>query len=69
MLARKWATRLFRENLAYLRIGSFWNDAAANTLTDFGLSCVFAQSIPKFSGNDYYEGAWDVGQHLWETNE
>lgn len=26
------AARLFRENLAYLRIGSFWNDAAANML-------------------------------------
>ena len=63
------AARLFRENLAYLRIGSFWNDAAANTLFDFGLSCVYADSVPKFSGNDYYEGAWDVGQHLWETNE
>ena len=63
------AARLFRENLAYLRIGSFWNDAAANTLFDFGYSCYNANSIPKFSGNDYYEGAWDVGQHLYETNE
>lgn len=63
------AMRLFRENLAYLRIGSFWNDAAANTLADFGYSCYYANSVPKFSGKDYYEGAWDVGQHLWETNE
>ena len=62
------AARLYRENLAYLRIGSFWNDAAANTLLDFGASCAFANSVPKFSGNDYYEGAWDVGQHLKETN-
>jgi len=63
------ATRLFRENLAYLRIGSFWNDAAANVLADFGASCYWAESVPKFSGKDYYEGAWDVGQHIWETNE
>ncbi len=63
------AARLFRENLAYLRIGSFWNDAAANMLADFGYSCFYAESVPKFSGNDYYEGAWDVGQHLFETNE
>jgi len=63
------AARLFRENLAYLRIGSFWNDAAANQLADFGYSCFYAESVPKFSGNDYYEGAWDVGQHLFETNE
>jgi hypothetical protein len=63
------AVRLFRENLAYLRIGSFWNDAAANTLTDFGYSCYYATSVPKFSGADRYEGAWDVGQHIWETNE
>ena len=45
------AARLFRENLAYLRIGSFWNDAAANTLMDFGTSCYYADSVPKFSGN------------------
>ena len=63
------AARLFRENLAYLRIGSFWNDAAANQLADFGYSCFYAESVPKFSGNDYYEGAWAVGQHLFETNE
>ena len=63
------ATRLFRENLAYLRIGSFWNDAAANTLADFAYSCYYAQSVPKFSGSNKYEGAWDVGQHIWETNE
>ena len=63
------ATRLYRENLAYLRIGSFWNDAAANTLADFSYSCYYADSVPKFSGVDHYEGAWDVGQHLWETNE
>ena len=63
------AVRLFRENLAYLRIGSFWNDAAANTLADFAYSCYYADSVPKFSGSDYYEGAWDVGQHIWETNE
>ena len=63
------AVRLFRENLAYLRIGSYWNDAAANTLSDFGYSCYYATSIPKFSGADHYEGAWDVGQHIWETNE
>lgn len=63
------AARLFRENLAYLRIGSFWNDAAANTLADFGISCFNAESVPKFSGADYYTGAWDVGQHVWETNE
>lgn len=63
------ATRLFRENLAYLRIGSFWNDAAANTLADFGYSCFYPDYIPVFSGNDYYEGAWDVGQHIWETSE
>ena len=63
------ALRLFRENLAYLRIGSFWNDAAANTVADFGLSCYNANSVPEFSGNDHYEGAWDVGQHIWETNE
>ena len=63
------AARLFRENLAYLRIGSFWNDAASNTLLDFGNSCVNAKSIPAFSGNNYYEGAWDVGQHIWETNQ
>ena len=61
------AARLYRENLAYLRIGSFWNDAAANTLVDFGASCAFANSVPKFSGKDYYTGAWDVGQHLRET--
>lgn len=63
------ATRLFRENLAYLRIGSFWNDAAANTLADFAYSCYYADSVPKFSGADHYQGAWDVGQHIWETNE
>ena len=63
------AARLFRENLAYLRIGSFWNDAAANTLSDFAYSCYYADSVPKFSGSDYYQGAWDVGQHIWETNE
>ena len=63
------ALRLFRENLSYLRIGSFWNDAAANTLADFGYSCYYANSVPKFSGNDHYEGAWDVAQHIWETNE
>lgn len=63
------AARLFRENLAYLRIGSFWNDAAADTLADFGISCFNAESVPKFSGADYYTGAWDVGQHVWETNE
>jgi hypothetical protein len=33
------ASRLYRENLVCLRIGSFWNDAAANTLMDFGASC------------------------------
>ena len=60
--------RLYRENLAYLRIGSFWNDAAANQLKDFAYSCSYANSVPKFSG-DSYEGAWDVGQHIWETNE
>ena len=60
--------RLFRENLAYLRIGSFWNDAAADTLVDFGYSCLKADAVPKFSGSNYYEGAWDVGQHLVETN-
>ena len=63
------AVHLFRENLAYLRIGSFWNDAAANTLMDFSYSCYYATSIPKFSGSDHYEGAWDVGQHLIETHE
>jgi hypothetical protein len=63
------ATRLFRENLAYLRIGSFWNDAAANTLLDFAYACYYAESIAKFSGNDYYTGAWDVGQHIAETNK
>ena len=63
------ATRLFRENLAYLRIGSYWNDAAADTLADFGYSCFYANSVPTFSGEDYYSGAWDVGQHLVETNE
>lgn len=62
------ALRLFRENLAYLRIGSFWNDAAANTLADFSYSCYHANAIPKFSGADHYEGAWDVGQHISETN-
>ena len=51
-----------------MRIGSFWNDAAADTLVDFGYSCLKADSVPKFSGNNYYEGAWDVGQHLVETN-
>ena len=63
------AKRLFRENLAYLRIGSFWNDAASNTLVDFAYSCYHANSVPKFSGSNYYEGAWDVGQHIYETNE
>lgn len=63
------AVRLFRENLAYLRIGSYWNDAAANTLVDFGSSCWYAHSVPEFSGKDHYEGAWDVGQHIAETNE
>ncbi|MBP3884364.1 MAG: hypothetical protein J6D54_05440 [Olsenella sp.] len=61
------AARLFRENLAYLRIGSFWNDAASNTLVDFAASCYYANDIPKFTGNDYYTGAWDVGRHLRET--
>lgn len=63
------AARLFRENLAYLRIGSYWNDAAANILVDFGLSCFAAENVPVFSGSNYYEGAWDVGQHIHETNE
>lgn len=63
------AIRLYRENLAYLRIGSFWNDAAADTLLDFGYSCVRANKVPKFSGNNYYEGAWDVGQHIRETHD
>ena len=63
------AKRIYRENLAYLRIGSFWNDAAADTLADFGYSCFYAESVPKFSGPDHYTGAWDVGQHIWETNE
>ena len=63
------AARLFRENLAYLRIGSYWNDAAANTLMDFGYSCACANSIPKFSGSNHYEGAWDVGQHISETHQ
>jgi len=61
------AARLYRENLAYLRIGSFWNDAAANILLDFAVACYYANSVPKFSGNDYYTGAWDVGQHIAET--
>ncbi len=61
------AIRLYRENLAYLRIGSFWNDAAADILLDFAYSCAHANDVPKFSGNNYYEGAWDVGQHIRET--
>lgn len=61
--------RLYRENLAYLRIGSFWNDAAANTLADFGVSVMYAKSIPKFSGSNHYEGAWDVAGHISETHE
>ena len=61
--------RLYRENLAFLRIGSFWNDAAANTLADFGVSVMYANSIPKYSGNNRYEGAWDVAEHILETNE
>ena len=61
------ATRLYRENLAYLRIGSFWNDAAANTLMDFSFSVYAAESVATFSGSDYYEGAWDVGRHLSES--
>ena len=65
----KLAALLYRENLAYLRIGSFWNDAAANTLADFAYSCSYANAVPKFSGSDHYEGAWDVGQHIKETNE
>lgn len=65
----KLAALLYRENLAYLRIGSFWNDAAANTLADFAYSCSYANAVPKFSGSDNYEGAWDVGQHIKETNE
>ena len=63
------ATHLYRENLAYLRIGSYWNDAAANTLADYAISCFNADSIPKFSGSSHYEGVWDVGQHLLETNQ
>ena len=63
------AIRLFRENLAYLRIGSYWNDAAADTLMDFGYSCFYPDYIPVFSGSNHYEGAWDVAQHIRETNE
>ncbi len=63
------ATHLYRENLAYLRIGSYWNDAAVDTLVDYANSCFYADSVPKFSGANSYEGAWDVGQHLFETNQ
>ncbi|HAM16886.1 MAG TPA: hypothetical protein DCP91_13750, partial [Eggerthellaceae bacterium] len=64
------AKLLYRENLAYLRIGSFWNDAAANQLKDFAYSCGRSNCVPKFSGSggDYYEGAWDVGKHIRDTH-
>ncbi|MBQ9001032.1 MAG: hypothetical protein IJ087_04185, partial [Eggerthellaceae bacterium] len=65
--ADKLAELLYRENLAYLRIGSFWNDAAANELKDFTYSCARPNNIPKFSGSTY-QGAWDVGTHIRETS-
>ena len=61
----------YGENLAFLRIGSFWNDSACDSITDFAINFLNQNNItqwknPKDGTNKYYD-VCDVARHMLEN--
>ena len=56
---------MYAENVAFLRMGAFWNDSACNSISDFMWNYVRCDAIKSFSKGKY-ENVYDVACHMLE---
>lgn len=56
----------YENKVYFLRMGAYWNDVAANNITEFAYAYVNRGTVSPYAGSSY-GNAYNVGRHLAET--